>query len=101
VKNHLKFPRVDCCNTSYTSCNDVHHRLILSTTNSSKSINNLDFNPTTIQGPCGNNTYECLSSSDESPSMFIPCMNDKQLIIGQLYSTINERSSGKVRMVIF
>ncbi len=39
-----------------------------------------------IQGPCGNSTYECLSSLHECPS---PRWNSEQLIIGQAYSTMS------------
>ncbi|CAF1084469.1 unnamed protein product [Rotaria sordida] len=156
ITNRLKFgstyraiPRMGSCinnrNTSYIpsiSNNDIHHYLIISTNNTSKSMNNSDFSPTTmstiyqssiidpyltaisndtptlitnpyssidmytsslsdtplsientiknIQGPCGNSTYESLVSLNDSQStIFIPRINNKELIIEQPYSTIN------------
>jgi hypothetical protein len=53
-----------------------------------------------IQGPCGNNAYECLDSMNEFEPMDIPRWNDEQLIIGQAYSTISG-SYGRVTMIIF
>jgi len=107
LKNHLKFnlSQLDCC----IKTNDIHHHLIISTPN---SLNNSDFTSTTmstinsylsaisnhskdlteqitLQGPCGNNTYQCLSKLNDYQSMFITHWKDEQLIIGQIYSTIN------------
>jgi hypothetical protein len=59
----------------------------------------MDLIEKSIQGPCGNSTYECLSKLDESQLMFIPYLNDEQLILGQVYSTING-CFGTVRIII-
>jgi hypothetical protein len=42
-----------------------------------------------IQGPCGNSTYKFLSPLNDSSSKMIPHVDDEQLVIEQLYSTIN------------
>jgi len=62
----------------------------ISTINSYLSaISNHSIEQISIQGPCGNNTYECLSKLNDYQSMFISHWKDEQLIIGQIYSTIN------------
>jgi hypothetical protein len=42
-----------------------------------------------IQGPCGNSTFESLSTSNEYGTKVIPRINDEQLIIEERYSTID------------
>lgn len=42
--------------------------------------------PNIIQGSCGNNTYECLK---DFLSATIPQIDDKQIIIGKVYSNMN------------
>ncbi len=138
LKNPLKLeiPRIDCWNRnpSYISSiskNDLHHHLIISTTNSihssdfssttmstinpyltaiSNDTTNLTTNPYSsvdmyidslwknIQGPCGNSTYECLLPLKDSQLMMRPCWKDEQLIVGQVYSTMNG-CFGTVRLV--
>lgn len=52
-----------------------------------------------IQGPCGNCTYESLFLLNDSQSMVIPHVNKKELIVEQAYSTING-SFGAVKINI-
>ena len=51
-----------------------------------------------IQGPCGNSTYESLSLLNERLSTIIPYVNEEQLTIEQLYSTMNG-SFGTVKFI--
>ncbi|UJR22292.1 hypothetical protein I4U23_025350 [Adineta vaga] len=53
------------------------------------STNDPQIVPKSIQGPCGNSTYESLSPINESSPSIIPYINEEQLIIEQIYSSIN------------
>jgi hypothetical protein len=120
-KCHL--PPIGCFNSDTY---DIRRQLMISTTNSSTTSSdfsstmnsyltaisnqktNLTMNPYSsveiyissvqkdIQGPCGNSTYECLSSMNE---VVIPRWNYEQLIIGQAYSTISG-VHGMVRKIL-
>ena len=56
----------------------------------SDSANNIHMLPKSIQGPCGNSTYEHLSSvNDSSSTSIIPYVNEEQVIVEQIHSPIN------------
>ncbi|CAF1363826.1 unnamed protein product [Adineta ricciae] len=56
----------------------------------SDSANNTHMLPKSIQGPCGNSTYEHLPSvNDSSSTSIIPYVNEDQVIVEQIHSPIN------------
>lgn len=67
----------------------------------SDSANDTHMLPKSIQGPCGNSTYEYLSSvNDSSSTSIIPYVNEEHVIVEQLYSPING-SFGSVNLFQF
>lgn len=117
----LKLTRssMDYCHSNHSalssiSNSDLHHHLMLSTTDStnhsddfSSTINSYlsaISNPTMnsnssmemlmhprqnpLQGPCGNSIYECLHPWNDLPMQFLTHWRDEQLIMGEKYSTI-------------
>ena len=92
------------CLTKIQSGNDIRHHLIVSTASSdvTSTINPyltatttnpyssvdmyIDSNQKSIQGLCGNSTYECTNLLDKIPSIVTPCWKNEQIIIGQNYS---------------
>lgn len=70
-------------NSSNISPMSTIHSYLTGISNPYSSIDILN----NIQGPCGNNTYECLNQL--SSSKVILQLKDEQIIIGQVYSAIN------------
>lgn len=126
----LKLTRssLDCCQSNHSALSsisncDLHHHLMLSTTDSTHHSDDSSLtinsylsaisNPTTnsnpsiemvmhsqqkyLRGPCGNSVYECLHLWNNFPTKFFTHWQDEQLIRGENYSAI-EGEYGTVRM---
>ena len=62
------------------------------------STETTDYSRISIEGPCGNSTFQALSNVQESDGKIIERINDEQIIIEERYSTLDGRF-GTVRSI--